>query len=152
MDKKMVWESGVEREKKGRQYTWHKKWGRRRAKKHQYFRIPKNVETLRSIKKGERKARWTHRVRVTEKAAEGASSIYLRNPDIRSQWVPCDQEAKPVVKQDRFGHKVYVWWNIDGIVHYELVPDGLAVNAGLYSKQLSRVYEVLKTRYPALIN
>ncbi|UYV64243.1 hypothetical protein LAZ67_3000042 [Cordylochernes scorpioides] len=43
-----------------------------------------------------------------------------------------------------------VWWNIDGIVHYELVPD--AVNADLYSEQLSQVYEVLKTRYSALIN
>ncbi|UYV70681.1 hypothetical protein LAZ67_8000251 [Cordylochernes scorpioides] len=45
-----------------------------------------------------------------------------------------------------------VWWNIDGIVHYELVPDGRTVNADLYSEQPSRVYGVLKTRYPALIN
>ncbi|UYV69451.1 hypothetical protein LAZ67_6003646, partial [Cordylochernes scorpioides] len=80
--------------------------------------------------------------------------IYLRNPDTRRQWLPCDQEAKPVVKLDGFGHEVMmsVWWNIDGIAHYELVPDGLAVNADLYLEQLSRVYEVLKTRCPALIN
>ncbi|UYV69452.1 hypothetical protein LAZ67_6003648 [Cordylochernes scorpioides] len=67
--------------------------------------------------------------------------IYLRNLDTRRQWVSCDQEAKPVVKQDRFEHKAMlsVWWIID-------------VNADLYSEQLSRVYKVLKTQYPALIN
>ncbi|UYV69137.1 hypothetical protein LAZ67_6002567 [Cordylochernes scorpioides] len=54
---------------------------------------------------------------------------------------------KPIVKV-----MLSVWGNINGIVHYELVPDGRAVNADLYSEQLSRVYEVLNTRYPALIN
>jgi histone-lysine N-methyltransferase SETMAR len=44
-----------------------------------------------------------------------------------------------------------VWWNVDGVVHFELVPDGRAVNAELYSKQLERVYNVLKQRYPTLI-
>ncbi len=44
-----------------------------------------------------------------------------------------------------------VWWNVDGVVHFELVPDGRAVNAELYSEQLERVYNVLKQRYPTLI-
>ncbi|UYV76539.1 hypothetical protein LAZ67_14001051 [Cordylochernes scorpioides] len=80
--------------------------------------------------------------------------IYLRNLDPKRQWVQFDQEAKPVVKQDRFGHKVMlsVWWNIDGIVHYQLVSDDRVVKSDLDSEQLSRVYEVLKTQYPALIN
>jgi histone-lysine N-methyltransferase SETMAR len=80
--------------------------------------------------------------------------IFLRNPDKRKQWVAGSQEAQPMVRQDRFGHKVMlcVWWNFEGVLHFELVPDGRAVNAELYSEQLSRVYEVLKRRYPALVN
>ena len=37
------------------------------------------------------------------------------------------------------------------MVHFELVPDGRAVNAELYNKQLERVYNILTQRYPTLI-
>ncbi|UYV64712.1 hypothetical protein LAZ67_3001731 [Cordylochernes scorpioides] len=43
--------------------------------------------------------------------------IYLRNPDTKRQWVPCDQEVKPVVKQDRFGHNVMLSvWGVTSMV------------------------------------
>jgi len=79
--------------------------------------------------------------------------IFLRNPDKRKQWVSPGQEFG-VAKQDRFGKKVMlcVWWNYQGIVHFELLRDGLAVNATLYTQQLERVHEVLRTRYPGLVN
>ena len=80
----------------------------------------------------------------------------LNNPlDDRSRsWVPRDQSPSPVVRQDHFGKKIMlcVWWNLDGVVHLELIPDGRAVNAKLYTKQLERVYNVLKRRYPTLIH
>lgn len=80
--------------------------------------------------------------------------IFLRNPDKRRQWVPEGKKAKPVVRQVRFCQKVMlsVWWNFEGVVHFELIKDGRAVNGDLYSQQLDRVYEVLKCRYPGLIN
>ena len=80
--------------------------------------------------------------------------IFLRNTDRKKQWVPRGEQAQPILRQDRFGQKVMisVWWNIDGILHFEFVPDGHAVDAHLYSEQLHRVYEVLRTRYPALVN
>ena len=37
-------------------------------------------------------------------------------------------------------------------MHFELVPHGWAVDSNLYVEQLDRVYEVLKIRYPALVN
>jgi histone-lysine N-methyltransferase SETMAR len=79
--------------------------------------------------------------------------IFLNNPDKRKQWVYPGQEVA-VVKQDRFGQKVMlcVWWNYQGIVHFELLRDGRAVNATLYSQQLDRVHQVLQTRYPGLVN
>ncbi len=47
-----------------------------------------------------------------------------------------------------------VWWNFDGVVHFELVPEPerLAINAELYSQQLERMYAALGERYPALVN
>ena len=47
---------------------------------------------------------------------------------------------------------ISVWWNVDGIVHFELVPEGKAVNAELYTEQLDRVYEAMRQKYPTLIS
>lgn len=44
-----------------------------------------------------------------------------------------------------------VWWNFEGVVHFELIPSGRAVNVDLYCEQLDRVYDVLNQKYPALI-
>lgn len=80
--------------------------------------------------------------------------IFLHNPDRKKQWVPRGQEAQSVPRRDRFGEKVMlcVWWNIDGILHFEFVPDGRAVDADLYCGQLDRVYKVVCNRYPQLVN
>ena len=43
-------------------------------------------------------------------------------------------------------------WNCQGIIHYDLIPDGRAVTSEIYSEQLQRVHEILRTRYPALVN
>ena len=37
-------------------------------------------------------------------------------------------------------------------MHFKLVPDGKSLNSQLYTQQLSRIYQVLQQRYPALIN
>ena len=36
--------------------------------------------------------------------------------------------------------------------HWEFVPNGREVDADLYSQQLERVHEILRRRYPALLN
>jgi [histone H3]-lysine36 N-dimethyltransferase SETMAR len=80
--------------------------------------------------------------------------VFLRNPDNRKQWVPRGQDTQAQVKQDRFGKKVMlsVWWNVDGILHFELVPEGRAVTGVLYAEQLERVHVILVQKYPALTN
>lgn len=35
--------------------------------------------------------------------------------------------------------------------HFELVPDGHAVNTELYCEQMDRIYDKLKEKYPTLI-
>ena len=43
---------------------------------------------------------------------------------------------------------ICVWWNYEDVLHFELVPDGRAVDAELYCQQLDRVYDKLKQKYP----
>jgi histone-lysine N-methyltransferase SETMAR len=45
-----------------------------------------------------------------------------------------------------------VWWNSDGMVHFEMIPNGRSITAALYCQQLDRVQESLRLNYPALIN
>lgn len=80
--------------------------------------------------------------------------VYLVNHNRDKRWVPKGQTTPSVPKQDRFGKKVLlcVWWNFEGIVHFELVPNGRAINAELYCQQLERVYSKLKDKYPVLVN
>ena len=75
------------------------------------------------------------------------------NRDRSRRWVPQDQNPPPVGRQDHLAKKVMLCacGNVDGVVHFELVTDGRAVNAELYSEQLECVYNALKQRYPALI-
>ena len=47
---------------------------------------------------------------------------------------------------------LYVWWNFEGVIHWEFVPIGCLVDTDLYSQQLERVHELLKWKYPALVN
>jgi [histone H3]-lysine36 N-dimethyltransferase SETMAR len=80
--------------------------------------------------------------------------IYLRNPNKSNQWLSRGQPAEPVVKRKSFETKVMlcVWWNYEGVLHFELVPEGRAMNSELYCEQLDRMYTVLKEKYPALVN
>jgi histone-lysine N-methyltransferase SETMAR len=60
----------------------------------------------------------------------------------------------PVAKRGRFEKKVLlcIWWNYEGLIYYELVPDGSTINAEIHSQQLGKMYMVLLENYPALVN
>jgi histone-lysine N-methyltransferase SETMAR len=45
-----------------------------------------------------------------------------------------------------------VWWNYEGLIYYELVPDVRTINAEIYSQQLEKMYTLLLEKYPALVN
>lgn len=79
--------------------------------------------------------------------------VYLINLNRQKKWVPRGQAPPSVPRQDRFGKKVMisVWWNFEGVLHFELIPNGCAINSDLYCQQLSRVYEKLKEKYPILV-
>lgn len=79
--------------------------------------------------------------------------VYLVNHNRSKRWVPRGQATPSVPRQDRFGRKVMicVWWNFEGVLHYELVPNGRAINAELYCQQLDRVHDKLVKKYPTLV-
>ena len=45
-----------------------------------------------------------------------------------------------------------VWWNFEGSIYFELVPNGRTIDASLYCAQLDRMYAELSRKYPALVN
>ena len=56
--------------------------------------------------------------------------------------------------KNRFGPKVIlcVWWNSEGVIHWEFVVNWHAVDADLSSQQQEWIHEILRLRYPALVN
>ena len=80
--------------------------------------------------------------------------IYFHNENNQNQWLDQSQPAIPVVRRGRFDKKIMlcVWWNFQGIIHFELIQNGLAITSEVYSQQLDRMYVALYQKYPALIN
>jgi histone-lysine N-methyltransferase SETMAR len=78
----------------------------------------------------------------------------ISSPDKQNQWFDPGQVVKPAAKRDRFSRKTMlrVWWNFEGVIHFELVPNNCAIDAELYSAQLDRMYAELRRKYPALVN
>jgi len=50
--------------------------------------------------------------------------IYLVSHNRQKRWVRRGQQPPSVPRRDRFGEKVMlcVWWNFEGILHFEFVP------------------------------
>ena len=73
----------------------------------------------------------------------GELSQVMRNGPITVTLTPRNSGMVPVnvpktSLKNRFGPKVMlcVWWNFEGVIHWEFVPNGRAVDADLYSQQL----------------
>jgi histone-lysine N-methyltransferase SETMAR len=81
--------------------------------------------------------------------------IYLNNQDLQKQWHDKGQLPVPVAKRECFEKKkvlLCVWWNYEGLIYYELVPDSCAINTEVYSQQLEKMYTVLLEKYAVLVN
>ena len=64
----------------------------------------------------------------------------------RRQWLSPGQTGAATPKADLHPKKVMlsVWWAVNGIVHWEILPNGCTITADLYCQQLDRVAEKLK--------
>lgn len=59
----------------------------------------------------------------------------------RRHWVDKDKQPEPQPRTDLHPLKVMicVWWDVRGIIHYELLPRNTTITADLYCQQLDRL-------------
>lgn len=67
--------------------------------------------------------------------------IPLDNRRCSNQWLATGQRPKATSKPEAHQKKVMlcVWWWVGGIIHWELLENGLSITAELYMAQLDRV-------------
>lgn len=72
----------------------------------------------------------------------------------KRQWLGKKQTPVPTAKPEPHEKKVMlsVWWNVHGIIHFELLPENSTITAASYVEQLVRVHESLVKKHPALVN
>ena len=44
------------------------------------------------------------------------------------------------------------WWNSEGVIHWEFVPNRRAVHTDLDTQQMEGGHKILIRRYPGLVN
>ena len=64
----------------------------------------------------------------------------------KNQWLSKRQVAKPTPKPGLTTKKVLlsVWWDCKGIIHFETLKPGHAINAKVYCEQLDRLAAEIK--------
>ena len=74
--------------------------------------------------------------------------IYFDNPSNIRQWLDPGQASVQTPKRNIHGKKVMlcVWWDIKGILYFELLQPKQTVNAQLYSQQLTRLDEKIREK------
>ena len=69
--------------------------------------------------------------------------VYYDNPSNKKQWLSPSQSASASPKPDIHRKKVMlsVWWDMKGIIYYELLEPKQTINDVRYSQQLRRLNE-----------
>ncbi|KAL0859687.1 hypothetical protein ABMA27_010802 [Loxostege sticticalis] len=72
----------------------------------------------------------------------------------KRSWSKAGQAAQTVAKPGLTRNKVMlcVWWDWQGIIHYELLPPGRTIDSELYCGQLMRLKQEVERKRPELIN
>ncbi|XP_026825471.1 histone-lysine N-methyltransferase SETMAR-like [Ooceraea biroi] len=80
--------------------------------------------------------------------------IFYDNVVRKRSWCESESSAQRTPKRNIHGQKIMlsVWWDVRGIVYYELLPRNQTINTDLYCQQLERVQTKLKELRPQLVN
>jgi len=72
----------------------------------------------------------------------------------RRQWLASTEKPLSEVKADLHPKKVLlcVWWDIMGMLYFELLENNQTITAEIYSQQLQRLREALLNKRPAMVN
>jgi len=76
--------------------------------------------------------------------------IFFHNPHNEKQWLSPGQASVHTPLRNIHGSKVMlcVWWDMKGLLYYELLEEKQTVNAALYSQQLKRLSEKITENRP----
>jgi len=76
--------------------------------------------------------------------------IYFEKPINRKQWLDPGQPSVSTPKPNIHGKKVMlcVWWDMKGILYYELLKPGEAINSERYGQQLRRLSAAIEEKRP----
>ena len=66
------------------------------------------------------------------------------------EWLSPGKQATPCMKQDLYPHKTMlcVWWDREGIIHYELLEQNQTVNTELYAQQMEQLNTAIQAKRP----
>ncbi|MGL5636946.1 MAG: hypothetical protein ACRDD0_08680 [Bacteroidales bacterium] len=80
--------------------------------------------------------------------------VLYNNPKRKNQWLSSNQVPLPTPKPSLTLKKVLlcVWWDMMGIIHYELLKPGETVTAEVYCGQLARMKKELQKKRSVLVN
>ncbi|XP_017795708.1 PREDICTED: histone-lysine N-methyltransferase SETMAR-like [Habropoda laboriosa] len=80
--------------------------------------------------------------------------VVYNNVKRKRSWSRKDEPAQSVSKANIHQKKVMlsVWWDVKGIVFFELLPDNTTINSEVYCHQLDKLNDSLKEKRPELIN
>ena len=62
----------------------------------------------------------------------------------KRQWLKPGQEGVPTPRLESKKIMLCCWWNVKGVVHWEMLPRGCTINADIYCEQLDRVAAKLR--------
>nr|KAF6378822.1 hypothetical protein mMyoMyo1_009719 [Myotis myotis] len=64
--------------------------------------------------------------------------IYFENPKHTKSWVDPGQPSTSTARPNRFGKKTMlcIWWDLEGVVYYELLKPGETINTDHYQQQI----------------
>ena len=77
---------------------------------------------------------------------------HLRQREAQTVVSKNGEAAQTVVKPGLTARKVllFVWWDWQGIIHYEVLPYGQTFNSDMYCQQLDRLNAALMQKRPSL--
>jgi len=78
--------------------------------------------------------------------------IYFDNSKRKKSWVDPGQPSTSTPKRNIHGHKAMfcIWWDMQGVVYYELLRPNESITGDRYQLQLNRLNEALLEKRPAV--
>lgn len=80
--------------------------------------------------------------------------IYYENPKRKKAWVKPGEPGPSQPKRDIHCAKVMlcIWWDMKGVVYYELLQSGETINGDVYRRQLIRLKRAIEENRPEYVN